>query len=165
MKVLFSPGIKRKFCPGLRTSGAFLRQEDGDTLIEFAVSALTLIFILFTVFEVNLMMYTYVTLGDAAREGVRYAMVHGTDSSNCSGPDAGCGDSTGVKIVAAVKSVATAAFHDTSAMTITPSWPDGSAQPGNRVKVQLSYSYIPFVRIPWLFSPQMRLTSEGRIVF
>lgn len=141
----------------------FWRDEQGQTLLEFAFSVLTLTLLIFAVFEISLMMYTYVTLGDAVQEGVRYAVVHGATSSNCSGP--GCGDSTGTNIVAAVDSVANVSFHNISRMTVTPSWPDGDAQPGHRVKVLLSYSYIPFIKIPGDWAPTMQINAEGYIVF
>ena len=145
-------------------SRRFLREEHGDTLVEFGISVLTLVMMLFTVFEISMMMYTYVTLGDAAREGVRYAIVHGSDNSNCSGT--GCSnDPTGANVVTIVNNTAGASFHNISAMNVTPSWPDGNAQAGSRVKVQVSYSYIPFIQIPWSFTPTMNLTAEGRIVY
>jgi hypothetical protein len=117
------------------------------------------------VFEFSMLAYTYATLGDAAQEGIRYAMMHGTDSANCSGPSSGCGDSTGANVKSVVNSVAAAAFHDTSAMTVTPSWPDSSSAPGSRVKVTISYSYIPYVKIPGNYLPTLHLIAEGRIVF
>ena len=140
-----------------------LHDERGQTLLEFGLSVLTLVLVVFAAFEFCMVIYTYATLGDAAQEGIRYAIIHGADSANCSGPS--CTDSTGANVKAVVNSVASASLHNIASITITPSWPDSSAQPGSRVKVQITYNYIPYVSIPGNVAPQMNLTAEGRIVF
>src|SRR6185437_9978745 len=61
-------------------------RERGQSMVEFAL-VLTFIFLLFiSMIQVILLMHAYNTLADAAKEGVRYAIVHGTGNSNCSGP-------------------------------------------------------------------------------
>ena len=62
--------------------------QRGQTLIEFAFSFLMVVFIVFWTFELVMAVYTYAVLSDAAKEGVRYAIVHGSDTGkvNCSGP-------------------------------------------------------------------------------
>lgn len=141
------------------------RDESGGTLIEFALSVLSLVTVTLAIFEFCMLIYTYDTLGDAARQGVRYAVVHGTDNATCSGPSSGCGDTTGANIITVVKNDAAASFHNLGVITVTPSWPDSSSQPGSRVKVHITYNYIPYVILPGGVSPTMSLTAEGRIVF
>src|SRR5205807_2042005 len=60
--------------------------EEGSAMIEFTLSAMVLFFVIFWAFELSMTMYTYVVIGEAAKEGVRYAIVHGTGSGSCSGP-------------------------------------------------------------------------------
>ena len=139
--------------------------ENGSSLAEFAISVLTLLMVSFAVFEFCMVVYTYAILGNAAREGVRYAIVHGSDSSICSGPSTGCGDSTGSNVSAVVNNFAAGSFHNISAMTVTPSWPASSSQPGSRVKIQVTYTYVPYIKIPGGVTPTMSLTAEGRIVY
>ena len=98
-------------------------------------------------------------------EGIRYAVVHGTGSTSCSGPSSGCGDTGGSNITAVVNSYAAISFHDTSGMTVTPSWPDGTSTPASRVVVTITYSYIPYLQVPGFNAPTMKVTAEGRIVF
>ena len=144
--------------------GRIARDDGGTALLEFTLSVWMLLLVVFLIFEFCMTVYTYSVLGDAAREGVRYALVHGTDSGSCSGPSMGC-DSSGAAITAVVNSYATVSFHDTSGMTVTPSWPDGTSTPSSRVIVSIAYPYVPYLQIPGFNSPTMHVTAEGRIVF
>jgi hypothetical protein len=143
----------------------FIVDVRGSMLIEFALSIWTLLLLTFLIFEFCMTVYTYSVLGNAAREGVRYAIVHGSDSSSCSGPGSGCNDAAGSNVSAVVKSYATVTFHDLSGMTVTPSWPDGTSTPSSRIIVSISYPYISYLTLPGFQSPNMQVTAEGRIVF
>jgi Flp pilus assembly protein TadG len=144
---------------------SFSHAESGSMLIEFALSVWTLLLMAFLIFEFCMAIYTYSVLGNAAREGVRYAIVHGTDSSLCSGPSNGCADSAGSNVQAVVSSYTSVSFHDTSSMIVTPSWPDGTSTPSSRVLVTISYPYVAYLTLPGFNAPQMQITAEGRIVF
>jgi Flp pilus assembly protein TadG len=141
------------------------REQCGSMLLEFSLSVWTLFLVTFLIFEFCMMVYTYSVLGNAAREGVRYAVVHGTDSTLCSGPSSGCGDTLGSNITAVVNSYAALSFHNVSAMTVTPSWPDGTSTPSSRVVVTITYPYISYLELPGIIAPSMVVTAEGRIVF
>jgi Flp pilus assembly protein TadG len=140
-------------------------ETGGSALLEFSLSVWTLLLMAFLIFEFCMMVYTYSVLGDAAREGVRYAVVHGTDSSSCSGPSSGCGDSTGSNVTAVVNGYAAVSFHNTSGMTVTPSWPDGTSTPASRVVVTITYPYIPYLYLGIISAPTMTIVAEGRIVY
>lgn len=146
-----------------RHTSKFLQHEHGSMLIEFALAIWTLLLLTFLIFEFCMLVYTYSVLGNAAREGVRYAIVHGSDSASCSGP--GCGDASGSNISAVVKGYAALTFHDIRGMTVTPSWPDGSSAPSSRVIVSITYPYIAYLHLPGFSPPKMQITAEGRIVF
>ncbi len=143
----------------------FANDDRGAMLIEFSLSVWTLFLMTFLIFEFCMTVYTYSVLGNAAREGVRYAIVHGTDSTSCSGPSTGCSDPAGNAIIGVVNSYASVSFHDISNMTVTPSWPDGASTPSSRVVVSLSYSYVPYLNLLWTNPPLMQITAEGRIVY
>jgi Flp pilus assembly protein TadG len=143
----------------------FAEDEQGLMLIEFSISIWILFLVTLLIFEFCMTLYTYSVLGNAAREGIRYAIVHGTDSSSCSGPSTGCADSNGSNVSAVVNSYASISFHDISGITVTPSWPDGTSTPSSRVLITISYPYVPYMTLPGFNSPQMQLTAEGRIVY
>ena len=144
---------------------SFIAGECGSMLIEFALSVWTLFVLTFLIFEFCMAIYTYSVLGNAAREGIRYAIVHGTDSASCSGPGSGCGDNGGDNVKTVVRGYAAVSFHDLTGMTVTPSWPDGTSTPSSRVKVTISYPYVSYLNLPGFNSPTMQVTAEGRIVF
>jgi len=146
-------------------TGRFAGDDRGSMLIEFSLSVWTLFLVTFLIFEFCMLVYTYSVLGNAAREGVRYAIVHGTDSATCSGPSSGCGDSTGGNVTSVVNGYAAVSFHDTSGMTVTPSWPDGTSTPSSRVTVTITYPYVPYLTVPGFNAPTMHVTAEGRVVY
>ena len=139
--------------------------ERGSALLEFSLSVWMLFLMTFLIFEFCMTVYTYSVLSNAAREGVRYAVVHGTDNSSCSGPSSGCSDSSGSNVTAVVNSYAALSFHNISGMTVTPSWPDGTSSPSSRVIVKIAYPYVPYLQLPGFNAPTMNVVAEGRIVF
>lgn len=142
-----------------------LQREDGQSLVETALSLILSFSVAFLLFEASMFAYSYSVINDAAREGVRYAIVHGTDSSNCSGPSSGCGDASAANVVAVVKSYAATSFHDISKMTVTVSYPDTTqSQPLSLVVVTVDYTFIPYFKFPAL-SSTLHLASKGRILY
>src|SRR5712692_10308983 len=108
-----------------------------------------IITVVFFVFELGWLMYTYCVLADAANEGVRYSIVH-------SG-----GDVIGTQTQ--VRSFAYTSLHDVSAISMSVTFPDGSAAPPNRVRVAVTYTYVPW--LSWaITAPTMRTYAEGRMV-
>jgi Flp pilus assembly protein TadG len=55
--------------------------EKGQSLVELAVSLLFLLLILSGVFDLGMMLYSYLTLRDVAQEGATYGLYNPTDSS------------------------------------------------------------------------------------
>lgn len=133
------------------------KSQRGAAQIELALSILMIVFLVFWMFEIVMVVYTYSVLADAAKEGVRYAIVHGSNNSNPSGP----GSTTNV--VNAVNDYAKLSLHDISAITITPTYPDGDNDAPHRVKVDITYTYIPYINLPLGFT-SIHTTAQGRIV-
>jgi Flp pilus assembly protein TadG len=145
------------------------RKDTGQATIEFALTAVFVMVVLFGAIEMIVMIYTYTVLADAAKEGVRYAIVHGTGvgASNCSGPGGGgvtCSDSTATNVKTTVSNYTKLSFHDSAAMTVTPTYPDSSSVAPNRVRVTVTYVYQPFLRLSWN-TMTVYAAAEGRIVF
>jgi Flp pilus assembly protein TadG len=137
-------------------------QESGQSLVETAITFVVVITIVFWVFEVCSLMYTYVVIANAANEGVRYAVVR----SNVVANDA--------NVVAHVKDFAKLSMHNVDAMTVgvTCYASDGTtaltgASTGsapNRVKVQVTYTYVPFLGTLIGTAPTMHAYAEGRMI-
>lgn len=168
------------------------KSECGQGQIEFILSILTVMFVIFWTWEVILAVYTYNVLSDAAKEGVRFAAVHGVGNCNCSGPTGGkscgyqnlspcptvvvppvtCGSTgnTGVSpdpgalnVVDVVKCYAVLSLHDTSGMAVTVNYPQGANASRDQVNVTVSYKYVPFFALP--ITPTLQVASSGRIDF
>jgi Flp pilus assembly protein TadG len=151
-------------------------RERGATMVEFAMTFLVVTFVLFLLVEFALWIHCYNTLADAAKAGVRYAVVHGSGTSNSpSGPSctSGCApvttcttDSTNVAAVKAeVQKWAAFSIYGTttSTMTVTVCYMDGSNTPPSRVRVQVSNSVSPFFSI-FGGTPPVTAAAQGRIV-
>ena len=123
-------------CEASRLRRVFRHRDEGATQIEFILSLLTIMFTIFWTWEVVLAVYTYNVLSDAAKEGVRYAIVHGSNNCYASGPggttqtctgvtaptlcngNTAALDSTGANVVTTVNCYAQLSLHDISGMTI-----------------------------------------------
>ena len=97
-------------------------------------------------------------MSESAKEGVRCAIVRG---NGCTAP-AGCpfgADKTRCR----VWDYARFSFHDVSAIAINVTYPDGTADAPNRVRVTVQYDFIPYTALP--FRPTIRAAAEGRVVY
>jgi Flp pilus assembly protein TadG len=134
----------------------------GQALVEFAMSVLIALLLIYGGVEFCRIMLVYTTLADAARLGARYAITHGTiPGSTPPAPTTGTIQS-GVQAVVQ-KSLAPGTVN-IGAAVISTSFPGGSATPGNAVQVNVSYpynlllSYLPI-------NVTLSTTSEGIITW
>ena len=104
------------------------QSESGQSMVEFML-IITVVFLLFvSMLQTMILMHSYNTLADAAKEGVRYAIVHGTGLSQayCSGPGNSavtpaltCTDSTGTNVKTAVTNFAGLSLQSVPASEVT----------------------------------------------
>jgi hypothetical protein len=145
-----------------------LPPDHGYALVEFALAILFVMIVFFWAFELLMMLYTYCVMADAAKEGVRYAVVHGCGNSTCSGTCSPvCGDTTGANVASVVLNYAQACLHDTSNLSlgngITVNYPDASAAAPRRVQVVIHYAYQPYFSLGWS-PPTINAAAQGRIL-
>jgi Flp pilus assembly protein TadG len=146
-------------------SGEGRGREAGQASIELIVSLMVVMSLMFWLFELSMFTYTCSVLNDATQEGVRYAIMHGTESSICSGPDTQCTNQTPYSNVqAVVTSAASASLHNLSAMTVTVSYSNSTAAVGNPVTVKVAYTYVPYISLPGM-KDSVTFISQGRIVY
>lgn len=139
---------------------ALSRGTNGEALLEFALSLPSVIIVMLWFFELTLSVYAYTVIADSAKEGIRYATVHGALSGSPSGPVCPCPDVENV-----VKSFAQGSLHDISGMTVTVSYPDLTLNlPSSLVKIQVTYTLVPYLSLPWV-APTLKVGGQGRIVF
>ena len=154
------------------------RPEQGQATIEFALVVIFWMVIVLSIIEMIMLMHTYNVLADSAKEGVRYAIVHGKNNSIPSGPSCPCADIDGAPAppgsipgygsgYGVVKSYAQYSLHDTTNMTVTVTYPGGDAVPANktpnRVQVVVAYPYQPLFGLGWP-TITVNAAAEGRIM-
>jgi Flp pilus assembly protein TadG len=146
-----------------------LKCEKGQALIEFALTILFVMLFFVAFIELIMMFYTYNVLADSAKEGVRYAIVHGSKSGSPSTASTGSCSPVSTfptSICIAVVNYARLSLHNPTAMTVTATYPDPAPanQPPKRVKVDVSYPYQPFFDLGWP-TITVRASSYGRIMY
>jgi Flp pilus assembly protein TadG len=131
--------------------------EKGQATVEFALTVVLLVLFIVGFLELVTLVYTYNVLADSAKEGVRYAIVHGANNATASGPASGAASSPPcttssanvAEVKTAVRNYLKASFHDASAMTVNVCYFDGDNQASHRVQVAVSYAYQPFFGLGW----------------
>lgn len=125
------------------------REQDGQSLLETALMIPVIFTVVFWVFELGWLLFTYAVMANAANEGVRYSIVH-------SG-----GDAAGTQTT--VQSFASTSLHNISAMSTSVTFPDGSAAPPGRVRVTVTYTYVPYLS-GFINTPTVHAYAEGRMI-
>lgn len=150
------------------------RSARGQAQVEFAFVIVVLMILCLGSVELISLIHAYNVLADAAKEGVRYAIVHGDNNSTPAGPVCPCtdidgpaapvgtlgGNGTGYGVV---KTYARYALHDISSLTVTTTYIDSSRKPPNRVRVEVAYPYRPFFNLGWP-TVTLNAAAEGRIM-
>lgn len=111
-----------------------IRKDGGSALLEFALLLPVIVLVLVGLFDVTTAVWQTGTLGAAAREGARYAIVHGSDSAAPAGPAADDAGVTGAVLGHAV---------GVSGVNVSSSWPDGTNERGSRVVVTATATFTP----------------------
>ena len=146
-------------------------RSTGQAMVEFAIVAPIFFLMLFAIIDFGRYVYYVQVLNNAAREGARYAIVHGSNSFPSSGPPpAGMtsSDPSGANVVAVVRNYATGVIGDSTVLQIQPSWLQSTGAPGGtnareqQVLVTVTYQFhsvIPVVPIP-----PVTITGESLLV-
>lgn len=148
-----------------------LTWRSGQTLVEFSVVAVLTVLMLLFIVEIGRMVLVYTTVANAARAGVRYAIVHGSTRTAGSTVDSASGPGADpAQVVTVVKNFASAGLLATSLLIVHVTYPDqpqpalAANAPGQYVLITVVYPYDPLTTY---FSKTLRLGSQaqGIIVF
>jgi Flp pilus assembly protein TadG len=135
-------------------------RRSGQSLVEFSLTAfLTSVTMLF-VLEVGRMLLVYTAIADAAREGVRYAIVHGSSRATGSAQNDASGPSANpAQVVTVIDNFAGTGPLTISRLVISVTYPGSSNAPGQAVNVSVIYPYDPFITY---FPATLRLGSASQ---
>lgn len=144
-----------------------VRGESGESLVSFALTLPVMLGFILGLMQMCLAYYTYEMISECAREGTRYAIVHGTT----------CQTSAGLSCKATSTDVQTyissdIGFPNLSGGTMMPTvnYPGtgascsggvGSEAPGCPVRVTITYSF-PYIA-PFMTSATLSLTSTSQM--
>lgn len=132
----------------------------GQALVEFSLVALLTTLMLLFVVEMGRTLLVYAAIANAAREGVRYAIVHGsTRPAGSAQTDASGPSSNPAQVLTVVNNFAGTAPVTTSRLVISVTYPNASNAPGEPVKVSVVYPYDPLVTY---FPATLRLGSAAQ---
>lgn len=152
-----------------RHSGPGRISSRGAVQIEFILSFLTIMFVIFGMWELIMIVHTMNVLSDAAKEGVRCAEVRGVWNPLTKSCDAASNPVSNPPpcpsgIDSVVREYARLTLHDISAMTVSVTYPTpgNCTTSGNLVRVQVSYTFVPYTALN--FKPTLSAVAEGRLV-
>ena len=137
------------------------RSERGESLVGFALTFPVMFGFIFGLMQVCLAFYTYEWISESAREGTRYAIVHGSTcvtsgGSSCTATAAQVGTYIG-KV-----GLPNLGGGTMSVDTVTADmFPDGDEAPGHHVKVQITYAF-PY-KIPFVLSRTLTMSSTSQM--
>lgn len=137
----------------------------GQSLVEFSVVTLLTVIMLLFVVEMGRMLLVYTTVANAARAGLRYAVVHGHTRATGTTVDSASGPASNpAQVLTVVKNFASAGPLTAALLVINVTYPGASNAPGQLVNITVVYPYDPLTTF---FSKTLRLGSatQGVIVF
>jgi Flp pilus assembly protein TadG len=117
------------------------RDDDGMALVEFALMLPVVVILIVGLFDAALAVWQSNTLVAAAREGTRYAIVHGSSSASRVGP--GSASFTAPDQDSVVTGIVRSYATGVASVSVASTWPDGNADRGSRVSVVATASYTP----------------------
>ena len=136
------------------------RRPRGQALVEFAFVVPLFLLLMFAIIDFGRYVYYVQVINNAAREGARYAIVHGSKGIPATGP--GSSDSGGDKVKSVVRNYAIGVIGSDADLVIDPQWPDGTNVRESTVRVAVTYGFrslIPLVPIPTI-----EITGESTLV-
>jgi Flp pilus assembly protein TadG len=139
----------------LHCSRRALRENDGQALVETALSCVVLFGFVFCYIELCIAVYAHNMISECAREATRYAIVRGST----------CQTGSGVSCTATADSITAYVMgrgwpNPGGTMNVYPTFPDGDQKPGSRVQVYITYT-LPMI-VP--FIPAQALTMKSMSV-
>jgi Flp pilus assembly protein TadG len=126
------------------------RAGRAQALAEFALVVPIFFLILFGIIDFGRYVYYTQILNNAAREGARYAIVHGELGTPKTGPPS---DPSGTAVINVVRNYAigVVGLQDATVLDIDASWDPANNKRGTKVTVVVTYDFhsvIPLVPIP-----------------
>ena len=135
------------------------RGERGQALVEFSLIRIVFFRLVFGMVDAGRAVWNYNTLAHATREGARYAIVHGGDSADPSGPGGDYYTAPDIDSMITQQVEKFGGGLNPSQLTVQSEWPDGSNISGSHVTVTSQYEFEPIFDFLGLVSFTMTSSS------
>jgi Flp pilus assembly protein TadG len=138
----------------------FRRDEGAQSLIEFALVLPVFLFIVFGIIDLARAVWEENELAFAAREGTRWAIVHGSSATVKAGPGSATytagppPSDTGVTAAVNVFTIGV------PGVVVTSDWPDGNNNRNSRVSVDVTAAFVPLPS-QYLLNGALTVTLKG----
>ncbi|MGD0117571.1 MAG: TadE/TadG family type IV pilus assembly protein [Candidatus Binatus sp.] len=132
---------------------AWQRTESaGQAMVEFAMVVSVFLLMLFGIMLMTLTVSYYNTVNSAAREAVRYAIVHSPNSANPA-------TTAQIQQIAIGKAL----NMNPSQLTVTVSWP-ADATLTSQIDAQVSVSYLYQLHVPFMSAVSLTVASTAQML-
>lgn len=152
---------RRRFSARLDQGRNPLRGEKGQVLVEFALTLPILLMFVFGLMEICLAFYTHEYISELAREGTRYAIVHGSTCVTAPNGASCTASSTASDATSVATYVQGRGWPNLGGGTLTPvvTYLNGDEAPGHQVQVSITYQF-PY-NIPFIPASVLSMTSSS----
>jgi len=120
------------------------KQESGQALVEMALVLPFFLLLLFGLIQMSILGYSYISVNNAARTGVRVASLGGSDDA----------------IITAITNSMIILNNSTLTIQISPSYSQRQSVPGQAVTVNISYPVPLIVPIGGIFPNPVIITAN-----
>jgi Flp pilus assembly protein TadG len=127
-------------------------ESEGQVMVEFAMVVSVFLLMLFGIMMMTMAVSNYNTVSSAAREAVRYAIVHSPNSAS---------PATNAQIQQIAYN--NAVNLNSSKMTVTVSWP-ADAKLTSQLDAQVSVSYQYSLHVPFMSALTMTVASTSQML-
>jgi Flp pilus assembly protein TadG len=147
----------------MRTLLRLLKKTRGQAAVEFALVGVIFFMLVMGLIEVGRAVWHYNALSHAVREGARYAMVHGSEDTDPSGPGSSyySAPDQDSQVTQTVEDFASGL--DVSNLTVSSEWLSGSNIPGTKVQVTGEYEFEPIFGFAGMVSFTMTSSTTMEI--
>ena len=142
-----------------RWSLARFRDEQAQALVEFALTLPLFLLLVTGIFDVARAVWQENTLAYAAREGTRYAIVHGSSGNPIVGPCSSCLNPVANNLGNVTSAVTTNAVGVYN-IDVTIDYPDGGNNRNQRVTVDATAAFVPLPS-QYLLGNAFQITLRG----
>jgi Flp pilus assembly protein TadG len=136
----------------------WISQQNGNSLVEFALTLPALCLFFFVFMETALALYTRDLIAECAREGSRYAMVRGASCPTSANPTC---EVTATQVNTYVSALKYPNIGG-GTMSVVTTYPDGDESPGSHVQVSITYNFP--ITMPFVPKHTLTLTSTSKVV-